>query len=606
MSAKKRQPDDEGVAAAPRREGILETFESIVVAFILAFVFRAFILEAYVIPTGSMAATLYGEHTTHTCTDCGYQYAYGQGRGQDNKILSVPPRSMCPNCGWLDDTIPEEYAPPEGGDRILVLKWPFDIGGRLLGPHRWDVTVFKDPADGTTNFIKRLVGCPNEVLEIIDGDIYTAPDDAVDPEAVTLLDRIRMLQYRRVEIQRDEDARGIETHAMAVERAEIAREIEALRERLLPLLDKCLHVERKLPGAARAQRSLWFDVYDHDFLPPPSRGVGWKPLLSSGESGWDTSGRAIRFAGRERGTETIRLVGRPSSDFYAYNINGSNRHVGGVVGDRRLRCVLTPLAGDGRFSMRLTKYWDAFSAVFDVGLGNVTLSRTYDPPDRTARTTEVGRRTLALPLGVPVSVELINVDYRVSVVVNGEEVLATDDDAYAPNLAWLRSRPRHVPGDVGGASWEPRAEFDAERLDLELEHVAVDRDVYYTNAPVDLSPVSQRAPGRGNPFSGSRELGNGGLGGPVPGWGTENNPIHLRDKEYFMCGDNSPQSKDSRMWWEIGPHLEARGSDYQLGTVPEDQLLGRAFFVYWPAGYRVPDRAPFGWVPNVGRMRLIR
>ena len=53
-----------------------ETIESIVIAFILAFVFRAFIVEAYRIPTGSMAPTLYGAHRTTICPDCGYEYAY--------------------------------------------------------------------------------------------------------------------------------------------------------------------------------------------------------------------------------------------------------------------------------------------------------------------------------------------------------------------------------------------------------------------------------------------------------------------------------------------------------------------------------------------------
>ncbi len=47
-----------------RVEGVKETIESIVVALILAFVFRAFVIEAFVIPTGSMAPTLYGAHGT--------------------------------------------------------------------------------------------------------------------------------------------------------------------------------------------------------------------------------------------------------------------------------------------------------------------------------------------------------------------------------------------------------------------------------------------------------------------------------------------------------------------------------------------------------------
>jgi hypothetical protein len=31
------------------------------------------------------------------------------------------------------------------------------------------------------------------------------------------------------------------------------------------------------------------------------------------------------------------------------------------------------------------------------------------------------------------------------------------------------------------------------------------------------------------------------------------------EDEYFMLGDNSPQSMDSRLWWTVGPHLKPRG-----------------------------------------------
>ena len=57
---------------------------------------------------------------------------------------------------------------------------------------------------------------------------------------------------------------------------------------------------------------------------------------------------------------------------------------------------------------------------------------------------------------------------------------------------------------------------------------------------------------------------------------------------------------------EIGPHLRPLGSDYRVGTVPEDQLLGKAFFVYWPAGYRLSWGGGIGLIPNFGQMRWIR
>ena len=93
------------------------------------------------------------------------------------------------------------------------------------------------------------------------------------------------------------------------------------------------------------------------------------------------------------------------------------------------------------------------------------------------------------------------------------------------------------------------------------------------------------------------------------GWGTQGHPIWLREGEYFMLGDNSAASKDSRLWSVPGKELQARGEAYQRGTVPGDQLIGRAFFVYWPSGHRtklLPFLSNWGVIPNVGRMRWIR
>ncbi len=78
-----------------------------------------------------------------------------------------------------------------------------------------------------------------------------------------------------------------------------------------------------------------------------------------------------------------------------------------------------------------------------------------------------------------------------------------------------------------------------------------------------------------------------------------------------MLGDNTSASKDSRLWDQVGPHLADRGEAFQLGTVPKDQLIGKAFFVYWPSGHRlkwlpIPVLNRFGIIPDVGRMRWIR
>jgi len=61
-------------AAEPSGQFVVfrETVESLVVAFVLAFLFRTFEAEAFVIPTGSMSPSLQGQHKDVECTHCGY------------------------------------------------------------------------------------------------------------------------------------------------------------------------------------------------------------------------------------------------------------------------------------------------------------------------------------------------------------------------------------------------------------------------------------------------------------------------------------------------------------------------------------------------------
>jgi len=70
-----------------------------------------------------------------------------------------------------------------------------------------------------------------------------------------------------------------------------------------------------------------------------------------------------------------------------------------------------------------------------------------------------------------------------------------------------------------------------------------------------------------------------------------------------VLGDNSLISGDARMWDE-DVVLPAEGLYVQPGRVPRRFMLGKAFFVYWPAGYR-PFNTRFGVVPNFGEMRFI-
>src|SRR5687767_15890606 len=92
---------------APPESNVKETIESILVAFILAFVFRAFVVEAFVIPSGSMAPTLLGAHMRYRCEDCGYQFDvnYPSERSDDESINRSEERRVgkeC-TCRWWPD-----------------------------------------------------------------------------------------------------------------------------------------------------------------------------------------------------------------------------------------------------------------------------------------------------------------------------------------------------------------------------------------------------------------------------------------------------------------------------------------------------------------------
>lgn len=549
----------------PHHEGVKETIESIVIALILAFVFRAFVVEAFVIPTGSMAPTLYGAHGTILCEDCGTEFAYGLRDLEDkrggNEIKSNA-AAVCPNCNHAntDLSVSDERRNPEKGDRILVLKWPFDIGGSWLDPARWDVIVFKDPADGVTNFIKRLAGLPNEVLMILDGDVYTAPVGELSEATLGELERYRKEKHEFTDNKRQGQLQSISASALSE-------------------LDDKLRIARKTPTA---QGPLWHTVYNHDFPPRKldSNQPRWAASLGA-DSGWDASLRRVRFVDKNQTGDSLELSREDFRAACAYNITARTAP---AVSDQRVSFVLTPAQGAGRVMVRLSKWSRNFWA--SIGMdGAVALYESNDIPTASTKSM-ISAQVPPLAAGESVEIAIENVDYRLALSLRGVEALSSSPDRsspahYAPNvrsLRQMRKEPHAIP---------PR--IFAEGGNFELTHLAVDRDEYY------YTEMSQSVLGLS--------------WGPNGGWGGPNHPILLRHDEFFMLGDNTAASKDSRLWDVRGPHLVERGEAFQLGTVPRDQLIGKAFFVYWPAGHRIdglPILGKFGLVPDVGRMRWIR
>jgi signal peptidase I len=579
-----QRPDDVTAAASapeakqqqPKQQqsiegGVKETIESILVAFILAFIFRAFVVEAFVIPTGSMAPTLLGAHMRFRCPDCGYRFDVnyqGIETGDDVQIpASAGPNRVfaifCPNCGFrLPRSSPEDPANDATdpavryGDRILVLKYLY----LLQDPKRWDVVVFKSPvnpaqSDYTVNYIKRLVGRPGESIMIMDGDVYVSTSNSDDPKELL--------------------------HSFTVQ-----------------------------TKPRKVQDALWRIVYNNDYYPrgmdrtdlrdrndnrfsDPPFSQPWKQ--EKGQTGWNlgdgSPGHRNFIFNSSNSASTLWFDPSanpnkyPLTDWLAYDVteiqqapgaeqdnyqsDGYDPHSVNNVSDLKLEFTYQRTDGSGPLRAQLTKRDHTFEA--QILPDHVVLLMDNNP--------------LGAPVPLPASsagssqpmrVEFMNVDYRVSLCVDGKELVATTPQQYHPDIDALleefRSPQRHPP--------KGQVKIVGESQACTLSHVSLWRDIYYLN---DRSgqPLKHATPHN-----------------------FPRNVMRLNADEFFVLGDNSKVSLDAR-YWEEPIDLPNEGLNHvQAGCVPRKFMLGKAFFVYWPAGYRPINSAP-ALAPNFGDMRFI-
>jgi len=96
------------------KDGFREIVETVVFVVVLVLILKAFLAEAFVIPTGSMATTLLGYHKRVTCPECGYHFDVNCSKEVD---VQEPQRvpvvgCTCPNCRVRIDL--ERHARPAG------------------------------------------------------------------------------------------------------------------------------------------------------------------------------------------------------------------------------------------------------------------------------------------------------------------------------------------------------------------------------------------------------------------------------------------------------------------------------------------------------------
>ncbi len=510
-------------------ETIKETFESIVIAFVLAFVFRAFVVEAFVIPTGSMAPTLLGQHARVHCPECGYDFTVDpprDARTRDGDRLALEISVLCPMCQFPTDMHAGQAL--GFGDRILVHKFIY----AFTEPARWDVVVFKNPQEPYVNFIKRLVGLPGESLAIIEGNVFTKP---------------------------------------------------ALAE------DKAWKIARKT-DRPKVQRDVWQPIYHSQFVPLDSgqglarRGALWQqPWVAQPGSSWDTSDPLSMVS---TGNNALNWL---SFDFaaaqttphslYAYNqLNDlqTRRPVDlEPIEDVRIGALVEPQAAGVSVQLNTTcrlddpqgRVWQLEASIDDAGQAKL-IARSNFGQERTLA------QAMVQPLkkGHAARVELWYADQQASFWIDGVRTLVWEFDALL-----IRPSPAKLPAVNLGV-----------RGQAVVREIELDRDIYYTG----------RSPARSSPGLGVLEQVDGGLRGSA---------VTIGPDQFFCMGDNSPYSHDSRFWDQVNPWIEFRMFEDQrqvYGMVPRKLMMGRAFFVYFPAPLRTgpPISLP---VPNFGKMRFI-
>ena len=82
--------------APPRDNGTREVLDTVVLVAVFWLLAKVFVVEPFVIPTGSMAETLWGYQKIVTCPYCGYPFPVNCSRELKNEERTT--RCACPNC----------------------------------------------------------------------------------------------------------------------------------------------------------------------------------------------------------------------------------------------------------------------------------------------------------------------------------------------------------------------------------------------------------------------------------------------------------------------------------------------------------------------------
>lgn len=580
-----------------------ETIESVIIAIILAFLFRTFEAEAFVIPTGSMAPTLQGAHRDVACPQCGYRYRTGASleHTSPNKVVGV----ICPICRFsqvLNPTV-DPNSDTFSGDRILVSKFAYQLGE----PERWDPIVFKFPGNPKQNYIKRLVGLPGEVGRIYHGDVYVVPPG--EQKEVIL----RKPAHKVVAMLQVVDDASFQSPAL--------------------LNVKWPSRWQSWSPPSSSQPAKWSMSPDQRSFTTDGQGgasyVRYKHLVPF-ESDW------LSINEGKLPDDMQNREGQLISDFYTYNfhyamdlgeyerikfappddyeglvLNGAygsehNRMANPTsivlgkhwVGDLALEAEVNVASSSGELLFDLVEGGSHYTCSIDVqsGVAKLQIDGGQTPfVDDTGKETPAPEAQTVLRGPGQYHVRLSNCDDEVLLWINGRVVAFSAPTTYATRLDCAPEATAQDPGDLAPAG------IGTNKASFTVSGMRILRDVYYiasNSSDGDYQATREDTPDQITHIFTTPST-----------WSTTSlfaSRGELRfangADQYFPLGDNSPESMDARSWIH-GDRSEIPGEPHYAKPYVERKLLiGKALLIYWPHAWNRP--IPF--TPNVQRMGVIR
>ncbi len=539
-------------------------------------ILRGFFLEGYLVSTGSMAPVLLGFHKQIECPMCQHQFAFGvrfdesvgEGSIAANSSSPVDARATCPNCGQIN--IDTSGVPRNHGDQLLVHKNIFDF--RM--PRRWEPVVFRNPANPAEAYVKRVVGLPGEELQVLDGDVYVNGQITRKDLATQRDMRILVSDVSHVP---DSDDWGLPWQLdgdWQVSDGQLAcrLEPESAGQNTLAFRNW-----RWFGGVHTVEAPLsrddaypdWTDFLERFHRIP----ISWTSRLEYDDEAGLLRCRGVMPIEMQRDLMTSatnerfrRAIYRlaalshlaPVTDGYGYNSAVSSTEFS--VHDLMLDVAIQVDSGQPVLVIDVPVSGQLWHVTLDIRAGTIELQQ--DDGDAVIRS---GR----IPIGAPeLRIEVSNFDRRLLVGIDGELAFAPVDlpgqlDSSSENIDGAMSSTPSMSAVQTAQQIREQARW---RIDFgtgscRITQLHVYRDVYYT-------------PGRKK---------NG-----------VDSACRVAQNAYFVHGDNSPVSFDSRSW------------DNPL--VPHEMLVGKPFVVHLPSR---PGQLRFGGreltirLPDFSRIRYI-